>query len=487
MLPRLVSLFGLFALLGIAWSMSNQRRLFPWRTVLGGILLMFAFALFILKTDLGLGVFQGATSAVNHLNDYAVEGAKMVFGPLGEGTSLAKAFGEGSYVFAIAITATIILISALSSLLYHWGILQRVVHGMAWVMQRVMGTSGSESLAGASNIFLGQTEAALIIRPYIAHMTKSEIMALMTTGMATIASGVMVVYAQMGVGAGHLLTASVLSAPAGLLIAKIMFPETQKSETSASAQASVEKTTVNGIDALCRGASEGVALAINVMAMLIAFVAVVALANALFAWLQSWFGIPVPVTFQQILGWVNAPFAWLIGIPWKDCAIVGQVLGERVVLNEFIGYLSLTKHASELDPRLGHARDLRPLRLREFLQHRDSDRRHRSARTRAPGRPRRARSEVDGRRPPRLLPHRHDCRRAALTGDVRCTAAAGPAAARAGRISVALPDCHLRFTLVEGPARFCGSCFRAGACDYVLRQHGISRRDGRVAGAAFCG
>ncbi len=351
MLPRLVSIFGLFALLFIAWAMSNHRRVFPWRTAIFGIALQFVFALFILKTSLGASVFTGAQLAVNHLNDYAIEGTKMVFGPLGDGASLGTVFGANSYIFAISVTATIILVSALSSLLYHWGILQRVVQGMAWVMQRAMGTSGSESLAAASNIFLGQTEAALLIRPYIPHMTKSEIMALMTTGMATIASGVMVVYAEMGVGAGHLLVASVLSAPAGLIIAKIMFPELQKSETGASASAGVEKGTVNGIDALCRGASEGVALAINVMAMLIAFVAIVALANALFGWVQTHVGIAEPVTFQQLLGWVNAPFAWLIGVPWKDCAIVGQALGERVVLNEFIGYLSLTKHASELDPR----------------------------------------------------------------------------------------------------------------------------------------
>lgn len=351
MLLRLASLLGLCALLTCAWALSNRRRAFPWRTVLWGLGLQFVFALFILKTPVGEALFAGAQRVVNHLNDFAVEGAKMVFGPLGDGASLEKAFGPGSYVFAIAISATIILISALSSLLYHWGVLQRVVHAMAWVMRRAMRTSGSESLAAASNIFLGQTEAALLIKPYLAHMTMSETMALMTTGMATIASGVMVVYAQMGADAGHLLTASVLSAPAGLLVAKIMFPETEPSETGAKASAAVEKTAVNGIDALCRGASEGVALAINVMGMLIAFVAVVALANALFGWVQTLFGVAQPLTFQQLLGWVNAPFALAIGVPWKDCLIVGEVLGERIVLNEFIGYLTLTQHKAQLDQR----------------------------------------------------------------------------------------------------------------------------------------
>ena len=348
---RLISLLGIVVLLACAWALSNNRRLFPWRTVIWGIGLQFTIAVFIFKTDIGLSIFSGIQSVVRQIGDFSDEGAKMAFGPLATGDSLAKAFGEGSIVFAVSISATIILVSALSSLFYHWGILQRVVHAMAWVMQKAMRTSGSESLAAASNIFLGQTEAALIVKPYIAHMTRSEIMALMTSGMATIATGVMVVYPKFGVDAGHILTASVLSAPAALLMAKIFFPETEKSETGAAASASVERSAVNSIDALCRGTSEGVMLAINVMGMLIAFVAVVALANALFGWMQTRVGIAQPVTLQTLLGWVNAPFAWLIGVPEKDCAAVGQCLGERIVLNEFIGYLSLSKHKDALDPR----------------------------------------------------------------------------------------------------------------------------------------
>lgn len=348
---RLTSLLGLFVLLALAWALSNNRRRFPWRTVIWGLGLQFTVALFIRKTDIGLAMFSGIQNVVKQLGDFSDKGAQMAFGPLATGDSLSKAFGEGAIVFAVSISATIILVSALSSLLYHWGILQRIVHAMAWVMQKAMRTSGSESLAAASNIFLGQTEAALIIKPYIPHMTSSEIMALMTTGMATIATGVMVVYPKFGVDAGHILIASVLSAPAALMIAKIMFPETDKSETGAAATASVERNAVNSVDALCRGTGEGVMLAINVMGMLIAFVAVVALANALFGWAQSRVGIAEPVTLQTLLGWVNAPFAWLIGVPWKDCAIVGQCLGERIVLNEFIGYLSLSQHKETLDPR----------------------------------------------------------------------------------------------------------------------------------------
>jgi CNT family concentrative nucleoside transporter len=300
----------------------------------------------------GQAFFWACQRGVDKLNDFANEGARMVFGPLADPNALRAGFGEGNgIVFAVAVSATIIVISALSTLFYHWGILQKVVHAMAWVMQKAMGTSGSESLAAASNIFVGQTEAALLIKPYIPRMTQSELLALMTAGMATIASGVMAVYAGFGVPAGHLLTASVLSAPAALLIAKVMLPELAASETSAKASAAVERTTVNSIDALCRGAGEGVALAINVLGMLIAFVAAVALANYALEWVQRLFHVATPVTFQNIVGWLNWPFAWVMGTPTKDCALVGQILGERIVLNEFIGYLTLTKQKANLDER----------------------------------------------------------------------------------------------------------------------------------------
>ena len=354
MFPKLISLLGLAAFLAFAWLLSNNRRHFPWRTVLSGLGLQFVVALFILKTGVGLAGFEAVQNAVKRLGNFSDEGAAMAFGPLADGAVLKSAFGEGNaYVFAVSITATIILVSALSALLYHWGILQRIVQAMAWVMRRVMGTSGSESLAAASNIFLGQTEAALIVKPYIAKMTASEIMALMSAGMATIATGVMVVYPKLGLEAGHILTASVLSAPAALLVSKIMFPELERSDTAAGAPMKVEKTDANSLDSLCRGTSEGVLLAINVMAMLIAFVALVALANAVFGGVQGWVGVAPEnqFTLQTLLGYANAPFAWLMGVPWKDCTIVGQALGERIVLNEFIGYISLSKNIATLDPR----------------------------------------------------------------------------------------------------------------------------------------
>jgi CNT family concentrative nucleoside transporter len=239
----------------------------------------------------------------------------------------------------------------LSSLLYHYGLLQRVVRGVAWVMQRVMKTSGSESLSAAANIFMGQTEAPLVIKPYLPRMTRSELMAMMVGGMATIAGGVLAAYVSFNISAGHLLTASVMNAFAALLMAKILMPETEVSETAAGAPADVPRDTTNGLEALCRGAGEGVMLAINVMAMLIAFVAVVALINALLGWGQSWFGVAQPIRLETLFGWLNAPFAWLLGVPAKDCVAVGEILGQRVVLNEFIGYISLGEKMPTLDPR----------------------------------------------------------------------------------------------------------------------------------------
>jgi concentrative nucleoside transporter, CNT family len=354
MAPRLISLLGLLVFIGIAWVCSNKRRAFPVRTVIAGLALQFAFAFFILNTGPGHSIFDGTQKVVNKLNDFSNEGADMAFGPLAHPESLTSAFGpKYPIIFAVTISATIILISALSALLYHWGVLQRVVGGIAWVMERMMRTSGSESFATASNIFLGQTESALVVKPYIATMTKSEIMALMTGGMATIATGVMVVYPTFGMEAGHILTASFLAAPASLLVSKVMYPETEKSLTATSRPAKIPRTDVNSLDALCRGTSEGVMLAINVMGMLIAFVAVVALFNACLTGIEVACGVPPAsvVNLQTFLGWLNWPFAWLMGVPTHDCLAVGQALGERVTLNEFVAYIHLGQHKAALDPR----------------------------------------------------------------------------------------------------------------------------------------
>ena len=350
---KLISLLGLVAMVATAWAISMDRKRFPWRTVWWGLGLQLIFAIIITQTAFGRLVFEWAQDAVNRLNLCAKEGAKMVFGPLADDQVLTSAFGaQNVFIFVVSVSATIIVVSALSSLLYHLGILQRVVQAIAWVMQRAMRTSGSETLSAAANIFMGQTEAPLVIKPYLAGTTQSELLAIMTGGMATIAGGVAIAYVSLGVHAGHLLAASVMSAPASLMIAKIMLPEKEQSETADSTAArKIEKSYTNSIDALCRGASEGMALAINVMAMLIAFVAVVALVNFLLERAQELCGATNPVNMQTIFGWVNAPFAWLMGVPAKDCVAIGSVLGERIVLNEFIGYLSLTAKKANLDER----------------------------------------------------------------------------------------------------------------------------------------
>ncbi len=349
----LLGIAGIAVFIALAWTLSLDRKRFPWRTVAAGLSLQFIFGFLILNTVPGRAFFKFFNDAVTEFIKFAGKGTGMVFGPLADGGLLAKTWGPtNSVVFAILVAGTIILVSAVSSFLYHYGILQLVVRGVAWVMQKVMRTSGSESLSAAANIFMGQTEAPLVIKPYLPRMTRSEILAMMIGGMATIAGGVLAVYVTFGVDAGHLLTASVMNAPAGLLMAKILLPESEKSETAAGAPADIPRETVNGLDALCTGASEGMKLAINVMAMLIAFVAIVHLLNFLIGAPQEWAGVEKPATLQVILGYTNAPFAFLMGVPWKDCVPVGQVFGERIVLNEFIGYLTLTTQTkAQVDPR----------------------------------------------------------------------------------------------------------------------------------------
>ena len=355
---KLVSLLGLVAMVATAWALSEKRKLFPWRAVLWGVGLQFAFALLILDTEFGKAVFDFTGRAIQKLIQFSNEGCKFVFGPLADGDMLAKQFGAANnLIFAILVVGTIIIVASLSSLFYHWGILQKVVQAFAWVMRKAMRTSGSETLSAAANIFMGQTEAPLLIKPYIPRMTRSELLCMMTGGMATIAGGVAAVYAKLGLDAshsdmpGHLLTASVLSAPAALLISKVMLPETENSETAGAATAAVPRTTANSIDALCRGASDGMALSINVIAMLIAFIAVVAMANFLISYALGGVGVHTDQPLQVVFGWANAPFAWLMGVPAHDCYAVGQILGDRIVLNEFIGYLDLTNPAIHLDNR----------------------------------------------------------------------------------------------------------------------------------------
>lgn len=339
-----IGLLGILTFVTLAWLFSANRRRFPWRAAASGIVLQLLLGWCILRTDTGRWFFGRLDAAFNRLLGFSQEGVSMVFGPLANSQLLMDAWGKNNaFLFVVTVTGTIVLVSALSSLLYHYGVLQLIVRGVAWVMRRVMGTSGSETLAAAANIFMGQTEAPLVIKPYLPTMTRSELMALMVGGMATIAGGVLAAYVQFGISAGHLLTASVISAPASLMFAKILLPETEVSDTADGSTREIPRETVNGLDAVCVGASDGIKLSMNVMAMLIAFVALVALANYLLSWSLAWAGYMDPKPMQTALGWVNAPFAWLMGIPWQDCKAIGSILGERIVINEFMGYLSLSK------------------------------------------------------------------------------------------------------------------------------------------------
>ena len=348
-----MSLIGLAAFITLAWGLSVRRQQFPWRTVLAGLSLQALIALIMIRPSaFSAWVYEQANTAAANLIYFAKQGTQLIFGPLAKREALLPVFGDNdAMVLGITICGTIILVAVISSLLYHLGALQRIVRAIAWVMQRVMRTSGSESLCTSANVFMGQTEAPLVIQPYLKGMTKSELMTMMVGGMATIAGGVFAVYAGMGVEAGHLLTASFMAAPTALYMAKILLPETQQSETADGAEQEVQAETTNALDAMCQGASDGMKLTLNVLAMLIGFTAAIALLNYLIVLPQNWIGVNAPITFDQILGWLNAPFAWLMGVPWADCDAIGQALGKRIVFTEFIGYMEITSLKETLDPR----------------------------------------------------------------------------------------------------------------------------------------
>lgn len=338
-MERVVSAFGLFVMIALAWSMSSHRWRVNWRLVAMGLALQFAFAWLTLKTEPGRMTFDQLGALFTKVLDFVDVGAMFVFG---------KDF-KNTY-FAFKVLPTIIFFSSLMSVLYYLGIMQRIVQVMAWVMQRTMHTSGAESLSAAANIFVGQTEAPLVIRPYVAKMTNSELMAIMVGGFATIAGGVLAAYVGMGIDAGHLMTASVISAPAGLLIAKVLQPEVDQPETLGQAETTLPQTNTNVIEAAADGASEGLKLALNVAAMLIAFLGLIAMLD----WMLASFG---EICFEQkwslsnLLGYLFSPLAWLIGVPREDCVRVGELLGIRMATNEFVAYQQLSEWIN--DPSKG--------------------------------------------------------------------------------------------------------------------------------------
>jgi len=350
-LPRFQAFTGLFVILGIAYAFSTNRRAIDRRTVAWGLGLQIVFALFVLKTAIGQKIFTALAGVINRLLAFSFEGSSMVFGPLGSKEAwpdiMNRVLGPGGarwgVVFAFQVLPTIIFIAALFAILYYLGIMQFVVRAFAVMMNRVMRASGAESLNVAASIFMGQTEAPLTIRPFIPRMTESELMTIMTAGMAHISGGIMAAYILFGVKAEHLLTAVIMTAPGTLMMAKIFVPETQVPETMGTVKLEVERTDVNVIDAAGRGTGEGLALALNVGAMLISFLALVALVNALLGLAH--------LSLEQIFGWVFSPIAWAMGVPWKDAGVVGNLLGTRMALNEFIAYAKLGPMAGTLDPK----------------------------------------------------------------------------------------------------------------------------------------
>jgi CNT family concentrative nucleoside transporter len=349
--PRLQPLCGLIVIMTIAYAISTNRRAIDRRTVAWGLSLQIVFALIVLKTTIGQRVFQTLGSLINRLLDFASVGSSMVFGPLGDKTVWPRIINnvlgpEGAQygvLFAFQVLPTIIFIAALFAVLYYFGVMQVVVRAFAVLMRRVMRASGAESLNVAASIFMGQTEAPLTIRPYLPRMTESELMTVMTSGMAHISGGIMAAYILFGIEAQHLLTAVIMTAPGTLMMAKIFVPETEVPETTGTVTLEVERTDVNVIDAAGRGTGEGLQLALNVGAMLISFLALVALVNALL-------GL-VDLSLQEIFGWVFAPVAWSMGVPWRDAPTIGNLLGTRMALNEFVAYSQLGPMKGSLDPR----------------------------------------------------------------------------------------------------------------------------------------
>lgn len=343
-MEQFTGLLGLVAILGLAYLLSADRSRIDRKVILVGLALQVGFAFLVLNTPIGL-IFQSASAAVNSIIHYAEEGSRFLFGPLGANS---KEFGV---IFAFQVLPIIIFVASLFACLYQLGIMQVFVKAMAVAMYRLMGISGAEATCVSASIFMGQTEAPLTIRPFVSRLTQSELFTIMTSGMAHVSGAVMAAYVLIAkVEIQHLLTAVIMTAPATILLAKMIVPETEIPETQGEVKVEVEKPGVNIIDAAARGAGDGLHLALNVGAMLIAFVGLIALVNGLFGWMHSI--VPfVPASLQTLLGWILAPVAWLLGVSWKDASAIGNLMGTRLVLNEFIAFAQLGPMKESLDPK----------------------------------------------------------------------------------------------------------------------------------------
>jgi CNT family concentrative nucleoside transporter len=345
-MDRYRGLLGLIFILFVAWALSTHRKQIKGRIMLWGLGLQFVFAILVLKTRFG-EVFQVASEFVSALLHYSEAGATFVFGPLGAAT------GQQSLgvVFAFQVLPIIIFIASLFAILYYLGVMQWVVKGMAIAMQKIMGASGAESLNVAASIFMGQTEAPLTIRPFVPGLTESELFTIMVSGMAHVSGAVMAAYVAFAhVEIRHLLTAVIMTAPATIMLAKMLIPEVDTPVTAGKVDVHLEKTAVNVIDAAAQGAGDGLHLSLNIAAMLIAFLSLIALVNGVLGWFHAHVAI-IPGTLQQILGMIFAPLAWLMGVAWNDCASIGNLLGTRLVLNEFVAFVDLGKIRDGLDPK----------------------------------------------------------------------------------------------------------------------------------------
>ncbi len=344
---RFTGLLGLLVILGAAWLFSTHKRAVKLRIIGWGLGLQFALAVLILKTDVGK-IFQWIGAGVNAMLSYTEAGSAFVFGDqLGRGT------GPYGVIFAFQVLPIVIFIASFFSILYYLGVMQWIVRGMAIGMQKVMGVSGAESLNVAASIFMGQTEAPLTIRPFLAGLTESELFTIMASGMAHVSGSVMAAYVKIAhVEIQHLLTAVIMTAPATIMLSKIFIPETGKPFTAGRVEIKTEKTAVNVIDAAAQGAGDGLHLALNIAGMLIAFLALIAMVNGILGGIHNLPGMGwLPSSLEKIFGIVFAPIAWLLGVPWKDASTIGDLLGTRLVLNEFVAFLKLGPMKAGLDPR----------------------------------------------------------------------------------------------------------------------------------------
>ncbi|OOF37416.1 nucleoside transporter NupC [Rodentibacter genomosp. 2] len=331
----LMSILGMVVLIAIALLFSNNRRAINWRTVVGAFVIQIGFAALILYVPAGQKVLGATADAVANVIAYGNEGINFVFGGLAD-------TNNAGFIFAVKVLPIIVFFSGLISVLYYLGIMQVVIRIIGGALQKVLGTSKAESMSAAANIFVGQTEAPLVVKPYISRMTESELFAIMVGGLASIAGSVMAGYAGMGVPLTYLIAASFMAAPAGLLFAKIIYPQTQQF-TDIQPEADDSEKPSNVLEAMAGGASSGMQLALNVGAMLIAFVALIALINGILGGVGGWFGYG-DLTLQSIFGWIFKPLAYLIGVSWEESGIAGQMIGMKLAVNEFVGYLEFTKY-----------------------------------------------------------------------------------------------------------------------------------------------